>query len=162
MNLSVAVVLTVAAARRMPVVDGCGPPPQLKQRRDDAIGYGPSLNAHDYIMDGDGNGGDGRACSLTLVPAEPSPGQSMFEATLGFHPYKICNANYFQENIYFCNYLTDTDIPYMVYHRNTTGILHDCPDTKEGCHELMPGLSDLGLESCLEWCGNAPPMGDEC
>ncbi|KAL7533763.1 hypothetical protein ACHAWF_004612, partial [Thalassiosira exigua] len=151
----------------MTVADGRAPPP----RGGGAVvndGRGrlfPRSLAADWDGDGDMDMG---TRSLALVPAEPLPGQTMAEVTKGVHTYRTCDTGVddlsMYENIYFCDY-RNTTMPYVVRPRwvideSTTGVRHDCPAAKEGCHELS--LSGLSLDSCLEWCGNGAPEGGSC
>eukprot|EP00751_Fragilariopsis_kerguelensis_P044044 CAMPEP_0170991074 /NCGR_PEP_ID=MMETSP0736-20130129/8886_1 /TAXON_ID=186038 /ORGANISM="Fragilariopsis kerguelensis, Strain L26-C5" /LENGTH=796 /DNA_ID=CAMNT_0011416181 /DNA_START=106 /DNA_END=2497 /DNA_ORIENTATION=- len=105
---------------------------------------------------------------LALALADPSDGQSVFEATNGVHPYDLCdtdedNLAYYM-NIYFCNYQNEmlpyVVLPWYITDQETNGIRQDCPKTKEGCQTL--DLEGLSLESCLELCGNTVGTGEAC
>lgn len=105
--------------------------------------------------------------SLALMPISHFNNQSVFTATSGIHPSRICNSFKPYENQYFCM-LQDEPIPYvylpphLIDSEDYHGILMECPETKEGCNDIILNDSDMSLRSCQLSCGNTIPAGGMC
>lgn len=114
------------------------------------------------------NANDDDARSLALVLGDPFGGQSMYAVTNGVHHSALCNSNEADQspfrNLFFCNVHDETMyygiLPWYIDPTSTTGVREPCPLTKAGCFEL--NIAGESLENCLEYCGDAVGVGEEC